>query len=1203
MSNQDELTQDNLAAELMLDEIQEQLAQKESELDGMRKAQKSAQAQNQSLKAELEQLQGLYSNLQLSRIEMERVMHDLNKRHDELKMRLAFSEDTVSNLNHSLTYCQNKSWELMTNLRDYMETPGFLVGHYYQHMSKNWLKAFKCSVLWGLNHLLRRPYVLAKELSATYPVQEARGGLEHLAIYARDAKRQISDLPIATPTSMSGANLHMARRPRPDIIVYSITNWTFRQQRPQHLVNGLVREGSRAFVMPTDLIGLGIEHPTDRQIMERMAIRPIGENLWEVQPCAFNPLNIYRDNISDIRDLRLLRRSLTLLRQRFGIGEHLGLVQLPFWGPLAASMPGSRIIYDCMDNHRDFSTNSEGMLSQEDQLLVDADAVIVSSIFLDEAVADKPKAKHLIRNACEYDYFATEPEALDPVITGLKGPIIGYYGAIADWFDVKLLEEVVARRPDWNFVLIGHTFGADIERLQAMPNVTFTGEIPYNRLTSFLYGFDVCMIPFRLTDLILATNPVKIYEYSAAGKPTVATRIPEVERLGSELATVVDDAAGFVSAIERYLAEPDKAGQAARLRQFAKENTWAARVEDVEQVIRQHAYPRISVIILSYNNWPITYDCLQSILNETTYPNMEVIVIDNASDAETREQLAAMSKLGDPRMKVVFNDANLGYAGGNNQGMEMADGDYLVLLNSDTICPPDWLERILKHFADPQVGMVGPMTNSAGNEQMLDSLCTSKLDQREWLKEFYRLREGRFHETDRLGFFCVAVRRTAYDQIGGLDAGFEVGYFEDDDYCKRFVNEGWKLVVAEDAFVFHHGSASFKKLDQELRKQIEIKNRERFETKHNCKWTNPICEYMHYGEEGPGFEARPVAIIGACQDWNVAKGRPQQIALSLCRQGYTVYYVTHNKEKDQYLGIRLLRPFLYAVECRDEWLDEICEEPVALVISFGREADGVLARVRAKRLVLDLSTGDVTAASRWNPADSWFQRTAENVHWITVSEQALVEQLPEQLRGKTVLIPDGIELDHFKRPRTILPPKEIEKAVQEGGGPVVACLAPLNDSLDWEWLEDFAKLHRSCTLLIFADPTVRPAERQSDLFNLRNVQLISDCAYCDLPDYLAHADLGVCAPAAGAGAGDRHANGLLHLAAAGLPVIANRALELAGMEEILHVRANGQEAGSLIEECIRKRYDLRFSQACQAAAKAHDWSEIIAQFILQIPQE
>lgn len=1202
MLNDEEVIQNNLAAELMLDEIQEQLAQKDSEIDNMRRAQKAAQAQLNSLKQELDQLQSLYGNLQLNRIELERVLHNLNKRHDETKLRLAFSEDTISNLNHSLTYCQNKSWELMTNLRDYMDTPGYAVGHHYQYLSKNFWKSVKCSFLWLLNRILQRPYILAKELGATYALHEVRGGMEHLAHYASEAKRKISDLPIATPTSMSGENLLSARRPRPDLIVYSITNWNFRQQRPQHIVNGLVREGSRAFVMPTDLIGLGIEYPTDRQILERMSIRPLGDNLWEVQPCAFHALNIYRDNISDIRDLRLLRRSLTLLRKRFGIGEHLGLVQLPFWGPLAASLPGCRIIYDCMDNHRDFSTNSEGMLSQEDQLLVDADAVIVSSTFLDEATGDKPKAKRVIRNACEYDYFATEPEALDPVMTGLKGPIIGYYGAIADWFDVKLVEELAARRPDWNFVLIGHTFGADIERLKTMPNVTFTGEVPYGRLTSFLYGFDVCMIPFLLTDLILATNPVKIYEYSAAGKPTVTTRIPEVERLG-DLAAIGDDAEGFERAIEAFLAEPDKKTQAERLKKFAQENTWAARVEAVEEVMRKHAYPRVSVIILSYNNWPITYDCLQSILNETTWPNMEVIVIDNASDAETREQLAAMNKLGDPRLKVVFNDANRGYAGGNNQGMEMADGDIFVLLNSDTICPPDWLERILKHFSTPEIGMVGPMTNSAGNEQMLDSLCTSKLDQRQWLKEFYRIREGRSHETDRLGFFCVAVRREAYEQIGGLDAGFEVGYFEDDDYCRRFVKEGWKLVVAEDAFVFHHGSASFKKLDQGLRKQIELKNKERFEAKHNCKWTNPICEYMHFGEKGPGFEERPVAIIGACHDWNMPKGRPQQIALSLCRQGYQVYYVTNNREKDQYLGIRLLRPFLYAVECRDEWLDEICAKPVDLVVSFGREADGVLARARAKRLALDLSTGDATAERRWDPSDAWFQRTAENVHWITLSEPALLDRLPEHLRGRAVLVPDGLEADYFNRPRTILPPKEIEKAIGEGGGPIIACIAPLDESLDWAWLEDFARLHRSCSLLIFADPTVNGAGLQAELFNLRNVQLISDCPYCDLPDYLAHADLGLCAPGPDSGASDRHANGLLHLAAASLPVISNRSLEAPGLEGILHAREAGQEAGSLIEECLRKRYDANFRQYCRLAANAYDWNEIIAQFINQIPKD
>lgn len=119
---------------------------------------------------------------------------------------------------------------------------------------------------------------------------------------------------------------------------------------------------------------------------------------------------------------------------------------------------------------------------------------------------DNPNVIYL-PNAGEYEHFSTSNENL---LSKYKKPIIGYFGAISDWFDTSLIEFTAQSKPNWTFVLIGHTFGSDIRKLQKLPNVYFLGERPYSELPKYLVDFDVCLIPFVSNSLIEATHPVKI---------------------------------------------------------------------------------------------------------------------------------------------------------------------------------------------------------------------------------------------------------------------------------------------------------------------------------------------------------------------------------------------------------------------------------------------------------------------------------------------------------------------------------------------------------------------------------------------------------------------------------------------------------------------------------------------------------------------
>ena len=247
---------------------------------------------------------------------------------------------------------------------------------------------------------------------------------------------------------------------------------------------------------------------------------------------------------------------------------------------------------------------------------------------------------------------------------------------------------------------------------------------------------------------------------------------------------------------------------------------------------------RASIIVLCYNSLEdATRPCLESILKNTPAGEYELIIVDNASNDGTAEYLNEFASRHE-NVRIQLNDVNKGYAGGNNDGISLATGRFIILLNNDTLVPIGWLDKLLYLFEEhPKIGLIGPVTNSAGNEQRIE---LDKLNEKNYeaiSEQYIKRQSGVWFEADKLGFFCVAIRRSVIERIGLLDEKFGIGMFEDDDYCIRAKSAGFTLAIAEDCYVFHKGSVSFGKLAINGFQDLFNKNKELLQKKNKYIWT------------------------------------------------------------------------------------------------------------------------------------------------------------------------------------------------------------------------------------------------------------------------------------------------------------------------------------------------------------------------------
>ncbi|MDP2178386.1 MAG: glycosyltransferase [Methylophilaceae bacterium] len=608
---------------------------------------------------------------------------------------------------------------------------------------------------------------------------------------------------------------------KPDYVVWGVIDWHFRHQRPQQLALALAATGRRVFYISEALVD------DERAGFEAEALGASGQ-LFQVNLFAKGAPSIYSD-APCLETVAQLRRSIGEVLDWADCKQIVSLVDHPFWYDMASVLPNSRLVYDCMDHHEGFGNNPESLMQLEKQLLSEAELTITTSTWLDDAITLHAKHRALIRNAGEYEHFAKMPDSINRDPQGRR--IIGYYGAIAEWFDLDLVESVARQHPNCSVLLVGADTVNARSRLAKLHNVTFTGEVPYSELPHYLHGFDVCLLPFKVIPLTLATNPVKAYEYLGAGKPIVTVDLPEMAQFDGLVYTAAGIDA-FLAAVSKVLSEPEPDSLVQQRKAFAEGQSWQHRAEALIQHAESAARdPKVSVIVVTFNNIDLTRACLESLDEYSQYEQLEIIVVDNASSDGSPAFLSEWVANGHNR-RLVLNDDNRGFAAANNQGLAAATGEYLVMLNNDTYVTPGWIRTLVRHLQrDRTIGLIGPVTNNIGNEAKIDIAYEGMGEMLLKSSAYTRRHLGQTNPLRTAAFFCVMMPRTTYERVGTLDEAFGRGFFEDDDYCRRIEQLGLRVVCAEDVFIHHQLSASFDQLRQQDRQKLFEENKKIYEAK------------------------------------------------------------------------------------------------------------------------------------------------------------------------------------------------------------------------------------------------------------------------------------------------------------------------------------------------------------------------------------
>lgn len=269
-------------------------------------------------------------------------------------------------------------------------------------------------------------------------------------------------------------------------------------------------------------------------------------------------------------------------------------------------------------------------------------------------------------------------------------------------------------------------------------------------------------------------------------------------------------------------------------------------------------HPQISIVVCVHNALKDVKECLNSLYENRTI-HFDLIIVDDGSDKDTKRFLSTYVK--NRNVRLLTHKSALGYTISANEGIKASTGDYIVLLNSDTIVTKGWLEKLIECIsATAKTGIVGPLSNSAGWQSIPDikNWLTNTLPKGIDLDTMSSIVESvslkKFPKVPLVNGFCFMIKREIIKQIGYLDENkFPIGYGEEDDYCIRAIKAGFELRIADHCYIYHKKSRSF---TLERREQISKKAGHILKQKHGAALVGELVKTTRNNKDMSIMRAR-----------------------------------------------------------------------------------------------------------------------------------------------------------------------------------------------------------------------------------------------------------------------------------------------------------------------------------------------------------
>jgi glycosyltransferase involved in cell wall biosynthesis len=328
----------------------------------------------------------------------------------------------------------------------------------------------------------------------------------------------------------------------PSFVVFS-DDWGAHPSSAQHLFRQICRTHQALWVNT-----IGMRRPTFsvadlRKVRDKVgrmlgaSPKPRHHAVIATNPAVCQPLMFPYSNIRAIRafNARSVIRTVEAEIGRAGLSQPIVVTTVPNACDYAESAAGRRVVYYCVDDFSQWpGLDSRLVRSMEDRLVRRADVIVATSENLRARLALSGKPTHLLTHGVDAVHFTQSDVPEHAVLAAIARPRVGYFGLIDDRMDRNLVAAVARAMPEVAFVFAGPV-EADLSQLRAIPNVTFTGRLPYAELPSFIAGLDVLLLPYKADEFGDTLAPLKLKEYLITGKPVISTPIAEAKRMADHL--------------------------------------------------------------------------------------------------------------------------------------------------------------------------------------------------------------------------------------------------------------------------------------------------------------------------------------------------------------------------------------------------------------------------------------------------------------------------------------------------------------------------------------------------------------------------------------------------------------------------------------------------------------------------------------------